>query len=79
VKLLRFVEEGLLVVREQGATFAPWLREFLDRYRDRELQLADASIVHLAERESLEIVFTLDRRDFAVYRTSDGRALRIIP
>jgi len=38
-----------------------------------------AKPVYLAEREGIDTVFTLDRRDFTIYRTTDGRALAIIP
>jgi hypothetical protein len=37
------------------------------------------SLVYLAEREGIEAVFTLDVRDFSVYRTATGKALRIVP
>ena len=30
-------------------------------------------MVYLAERENIETIFTLDRRDFSVYRRSRGR------
>ena len=33
----------------------------------------------IAEREGIGTVFTLDRRDFSVYRTTDGRALTVVP
>jgi hypothetical protein len=33
----------------------------------------------IAEREEIGTVFTLDRRDFSVYPTTDGRALTIVP
>ena len=29
--------------------------------------------------EGIETVLTLDRRDFAVYRTSNNRALKVLP
>jgi uncharacterized protein len=51
----------------------------LKRYENIHPQLADAALVHLAGREAIDTIFTLDRRDFSVYRTSRGRALRIIP
>jgi hypothetical protein len=34
------------------------------------MDLADAALVRVAEREKLRRVFTLDRRDFEVYRPS---------
>lgn len=43
------------------------------------IQLADAALVHLANREEIEPVSTLDRRDFGVLRLARGKRLRIIP
>jgi uncharacterized protein len=51
----------------------------LKRYANIHPELADTALVHLAGREGIDTIFTLDRRDFSVYRTSRGRALRIIP
>ena len=49
------------------------------RYRKMGVQIADGALVYLAEREGIENVFTLDRRDFSVYRLGNGRSLRILP
>jgi hypothetical protein len=49
------------------------------RYRKMGAQIADGALVYLAEREGIENVFTLDRRDFSVYRLGNGRSLRILP
>jgi hypothetical protein len=35
--------------------------------------------MYIAEQEAIDTVFTLDRRDFSIYRTSDDRALAIVP
>jgi predicted nucleic acid-binding protein len=51
----------------------------MERYATIRAQLADAALMFIAEREAIDTVFTLDRRDFAVYRTSDGQALTIVP
>jgi hypothetical protein len=51
----------------------------MHRYRDARLQLADAALVHLAEREGIRTVFTLDRRDFSIVRLKRNRALKIVP
>lgn len=79
LKLARFVQEGLLVPRDLDSAFAAWFSRFVERFGDREPQLADASLVYLAERDGFESIFTLDARDFSVYRTGDGRALRLLP
>lgn len=51
----------------------------ITKYQDLCLDFADAALMHLAEREGIEQVFTLDRRDFTVFRTSAGKALTILP
>ena len=58
---------------------SPWLAAFFRKYRTLEPQLADASLVYLAEREMLDTVFTLDRRDFELYRFGRNRRLLVIP
>jgi predicted nucleic acid-binding protein len=49
------------------------------RYETAGLQLADAALVHLAEREGIRTVFTLDRRDFSIVRLKRNRPLKILP
>jgi predicted nucleic acid-binding protein len=49
------------------------------KYQDLCFDFADASLMHLAEREGIDCVFTLDRRDFSVFRTSTGKSLSIVP
>jgi predicted nucleic acid-binding protein len=51
----------------------------LSKYKGLGIQLADASLVHLANREGIETIFTLDRRDFNVLRRARGKKFRIIP
>ncbi len=57
----------------------PGISAILARYRDLGIQLADASLAHLANREAIETVFTLDRRDFGVLRLARGKKFRLIP
>ena len=57
----------------------PSLASLVRTYRSLGPQLADISLVHFAGRDSLSTVFTLDRRDFKVYRTAAGKALHLLP
>jgi hypothetical protein len=50
----------------------------METYRDRPMDLADASIVAVAESLGLRRVFALDR-DFYIYRLADGSALDVTP
>jgi len=57
----------------------PALDQLMDRYADRPMDLADATLVHLASRESLTTVFTVDHDDFETYRIHGGKTFRIVP
>jgi uncharacterized protein len=45
----------------------------LEKYRDRPMDIADASLVVIAERTGIDEILTVDRSDFDVYRLSRGR------
>jgi uncharacterized protein len=77
-KMFAHMHAGLFELAEIPAESGDWLSRFLLRYSDLPAQLADAALVYLAETRRLETVFTLDRRDFAVYRTTDNRTLSIV-
>jgi uncharacterized protein len=55
------------------------LRALMGRYADRPMDFADATLVHLAEREALTTVFTVDHADFETYRISKRRRFRVVP
>ena len=62
-----------------GETDLPGVAAVLAKYEGLRIQLADASLVHLANREGIDIMFTLDRRDFSLLRLAHGKKLRLIP
>jgi uncharacterized protein len=51
----------------------------LTKYRNLGVQLAEASLVHLGNREGIDVLFTLDRRDFGVLRLAGRKKFRLIP
>jgi len=53
--------------------------EIIDRYRDFELGLADASIVVLADRYATLDLLTLDERHFRAVRGMGNRPFRLLP
>jgi predicted nucleic acid-binding protein len=57
----------------------PGIAAILAKYEGLGIQLADASLAHLANRERIETIFTLDRRDFGVLRLARGRKFRVVP
>lgn len=62
-----------------GEMDLPAIAAILAKYEGLGIQLADASLVHLANREGIELMFTLDRRAFGVLRLAHGKKLRLIP
>jgi len=55
------------------------IRALMKKYADLPMDLADAALVHVAAREGLHSVFTVDRTDFSLYRLPGGRRLRLLP
>ena len=78
-QLLASLDRGFLALLPLDETAATDLARFLARYARTGAQLADAALVHLADRERIDTVFTLDKRDFTLYRTRTNRRLRIVP
>jgi hypothetical protein len=57
----------------------PPIRALMKKYADLPMDLADAALVHVAAREAIRTVFTIDRTDFGLYRLPGGRRLRLLP
>ena len=55
------------------------MRELMEKHRDLPMDLADAALVRVAERESMTRIFTLDRRHFSLYRAGRRRRFVIVP
>jgi hypothetical protein len=51
---------------------------FYLKYHDQEMQLADACLVRMSELKRDCRVFTLDRRDFQVYRRFDRQMIPLV-
>lgn len=79
VALLQQVADGAYQLEPIGQDDVAAALEIMDRYRDINLGLADASIVVLAERHSVQDVLTLDERHFRAVRTRGNLSFRILP
>jgi uncharacterized protein len=55
------------------------VRELKHKYRDLPMDLADAALVRVAERERIRKIFTLDRRDFRTYRAMKIGQFTLLP
>jgi uncharacterized protein len=77
--LWEMIESGAVQIVSLGIDDIPRMRELMRKYRDLPMDLADAGLVRVAERERLRRIFTLDRRDFQVYRPSRIGRFTIFP
>jgi predicted nucleic acid-binding protein len=57
----------------------PRIRALMDDYADRPMDFADATLVHLAARESLSLILTVDHGDFETYRLPRNKRFSILP
>jgi predicted nucleic acid-binding protein len=73
------MDSGFLELLPLATPEAKAIAEVMRKYSDMRPQLADAALVYLAQRYGIETIFTLDRRDFSVYRSAKKRAFRIVP
>lgn len=76
--LWQLVERGHLEVADISSAARARMRILMDKYRDLPMDLADASLVALAEERGWRRVFTLDS-DFRVYRLPRGKTFAIVP
>ena len=57
----------------------PGIETLMEKYGDRPMDFADATLVHLARRENLTSVFTIDNDDFETYRIDGTRRFLVVP
>lgn len=62
-----------------GLIDLPRIRELMRKYSDRRMDLADAALIRVAEREGIRKIFTVDKSDFGVYRIHGRIRPSIIP
>jgi predicted nucleic acid-binding protein len=77
--LWQLVESGNIELAELGIDHRRRMRALMDKYQDRPMDLADASLVALAEERNLRDIFTLDQTDFGIYRVKGRHAFRVWP
>jgi predicted nucleic acid-binding protein len=78
-QLLASIDTGFLELLPVAGAEAKAIAAVMKRYESMRPQLADAALVYLAAREGIGTIFTLDRRDFSIYRTGRRRAFHILP
>jgi uncharacterized protein len=74
-----FLRSGAIKLTEIQHSELPEIHALMSRYWDRPMDFADATLVHLAKRESLSTIFTVDHADFETYRIEGRRRFRVLP
>ena len=70
---------GAVQLLPLGTDDVPRIRELLHKYADLPMDLADAALVRVAERDGIHQFFTIDQKDFAVYRLHGRIRPKLIP
>jgi predicted nucleic acid-binding protein len=77
--LWEIFETGTVQLLPLGSDDIPQIKTLMEKYRDLPMDLADATLVRVAEREGLRRVLTLDQRDFNVYRLPRKGRFTLLP
>jgi len=77
--LLEMIEREALVAESPTLDTLPAVRRLMQRHADLPMDFADATLLSLADRRRIDRVFTLDARDFSVYRLERGKSFVVMP
>ena len=78
-RLMHWIQNGSIRLANLDRDDVPRIRELMLKYHDLPMDLADAALVRVAERDRITTIFTVDRRDFEVYRPARIARFRILP
>ena len=76
--LWEFIVEGNLQIYNLDRDLMKTCRELMKKYHDLPMDIADASIVAMANAENIRTIFTLDK-DFKVYKTKQNKHFKLLP
>ena len=77
-RLLALFDRGIISVPFRLEEHAALVARLLERYRDQEMQLADACLVRMSELKRDCRVFTLDKTEFQVYRRFERQVIPLV-
>jgi hypothetical protein len=79
IALWEMIESEAVEILPLGNEDIGRMKELMRKYRDLPMDLADAALVRVGERERLRRVFTVDRRDFQIYRPARIGRFIVLP
>jgi predicted nucleic acid-binding protein len=75
----RLLRSGAIQMSPIAHQELPQIEALMHDYADRPMDFADATLVHLAARERLSTILTVDHDDFETYRLPGRKKFTIIP
>lgn len=76
---IEFILRGGATLVPQSSSSLARAATLMEKYQDIPMDVADATLVVLAEETGISEVFTLDVRGFQTYRVKGKKPLRILP
>lgn len=77
--LWEFLGRGGAIIHIFESAVLQRCRELMKKYHDLPMDLADATLVALGEEMSLSKIFTLDHKDFKIYKPKHRKQFTLIP
>ncbi|TGK38428.1 PIN domain-containing protein [Leptospira gomenensis] len=74
---LEWIERGSIHVLDISLEDLRYIKNRMKKYSDLPMDLADASLMCIAEKEGIERIISIDS-DFSIYKTLKGKFLRNI-
>ena len=77
--LWELIETGTIGLLPLGESDVTPMKSLMEKYQDLPMDMADAALVRVAERDGIRRVLTLDQRDFGVYRLARKGSFTLLP
>ena len=75
----KFLRSGSIVLGAIHDADMGQLQQLMAKYWDLPMDFADATLVHLANRESINAILTIDQTHFATYRLEGKKRFHVLP
>jgi predicted nucleic acid-binding protein len=77
--LWEFIGRGVVSIYDIDKDLMKTCRRLMKKYHDLPMDLADATLVAVAEAENISTIFTLDHKDFRICKKEKGKHFRLLP
>ncbi|EOQ89045.1 PIN domain protein [Leptospira yanagawae serovar Saopaulo str. Sao Paulo = ATCC 700523] len=74
---IEWIEQGAISILHQGNEQFRSILFYMDKYSDRPMDFADATLMTISDMYEIPNIFTLDS-DFRFYKSKKGKSLKII-